>query len=188
MVSSIHAGSSASTATTTTSTPSSLSSLTSGLAVRITTGAPLPSNATAVVMVEDTELLSSSPDGSTELSIRVTCPVSDSENVREIGSDTRRGELVLQKGTLVTQIGGEIGVLVSCGVVRVKVYKKPVVAVLSTGNELVDLSAAATAAEVDRQKLSLEYGQIWDSNRPSLMAAIRAAGFEVIDLGIVRDG
>jgi gephyrin len=99
------------------------------------------------------------------------------ENVREPGSDVSKGSKILSKGDLISAIGGEIGLLASTGTRAVKIFKKPTVGVLSTGDELVPHD----------EPVSLHGGQIRDSNRPSLISCLRAWGFETVDLGIARD-
>ena len=103
--------------------------------------------------------------------------VGEGENVREVGSDVEKGELVLAKGEQVSAAGGEIGLLASVGVAEVLVYKRPVVGVLSTGDEIV---------EHDREG-ALRLGEVRDTNRPTLIAAAQDAGYEVVDLGIASD-
>ncbi|KAI9036361.1 bifunctional molybdopterin adenylyltransferase MobB/molybdopterin molybdotransferase MoeA family protein [Aspergillus affinis] len=145
---------------------------------RITTGAPLPPNANAVVMVEDTVLASSTPDGKEEATVEIlTGDIKPKENVREPGSDVALGSKILRKGDLITSVGGEIGLLAATGTRTVKVYKKPCVGVLSTGDELVEHD--------DPSKLY--GGQIRDSNRPSLLSCLASWGFPTVDLGIARD-
>jgi gephyrin len=110
-----------------------------GQVARITTGAPLPPGATSVVMVEDTLLVSKTSDGAEEKEIEIlTSEISIGENVREVGSDVQRGDLIMRKGEGISAIGGEFGLLASVGVKQVSVYKKPVVGVLSTGDEIVN--------------------------------------------------
>ncbi|CAG8632046.1 6330_t:CDS:2, partial [Scutellospora calospora] len=87
-----------------------------GQIARITTGAPVPSGATAVVMVEDTTLIRASADGLQEESVEIHVRVNDGDNIREIGSDTSFGAIVARKGELLSAVGGEIGVLASVGV------------------------------------------------------------------------
>ncbi|KAF9889544.1 hypothetical protein FE257_007254 [Aspergillus nanangensis] len=155
-----------------------LAPLEPGTIARITTGAPLPPNANAVVMVEDTVLASSTPDGQEEATIEIlTADIKPLENVREPGSDIALGSRILQKGDLITSVGGEIGLLAATGTPTVKVYKKPCVGVLSTGDELVEHN--------DPSKL--HGGQIRDSNRPSLLSCLSSWGFPTVDLGIARD-
>ncbi|KAF0453061.1 MoaB/Mog domain-containing protein [Gigaspora margarita] len=148
-----------------------------GQIARITTGGPVPPGATAVVMVEDTTLVRASEDGLQEESVEIHVQVSDGANIREIGSDTSIGTIVARKGELFSAVGGEIGVLASVGVKEVCVYRLPVFGVLSTGNEVIDFKSTS----------ELKYGQIFDSNRPTLLAIAKATGFEVKDFGIVSD-
>ncbi|KAL4893585.1 hypothetical protein BDV59DRAFT_193063 [Aspergillus ambiguus] len=155
-----------------------LSPLEPGTIARITTGAPLPPNANAVVMVEDTVLASATPDGNEEATVEIlTGDIKPNENVREPGSDVALGSRILQKGDLITSVGGEIGLLAATGTKSVKVYRKPRVGVLSTGDELVEHNDPA----------ALYGGQIRDSNRPSLLSCLASWGFPTIDLGIARD-
>ncbi|GES82783.1 molybdenum cofactor biosynthesis protein [Rhizophagus clarus] len=147
-----------------------------GQIARITTGGPIPNGATAVVMVEDTSLVSASADGLQEESVEIHVQARDNEWIREIGSDTSVGTVIVRKGQLVTAVGGEIGVLSSVGVREVRVYKRPVIGILSTGNEVVNYDEP-----------ELKYGQIRDSNRPTFLAIGKVTGFEVKDFGIVSD-
>ncbi|KAI9930302.1 hypothetical protein MW887_011053 [Aspergillus wentii] len=156
----------------------SLSPLEPGTIARITTGAPLPPNANAVVMVEDTVLATSTPDGKEEAMVEIlTGDIKPKENVREPGSDIALGSKILQRGDLITSVGGEIGQLAATGTRTVKVFRKPCVGILSTGDELVEHD--------DPQ--SLYGGQIRDSNRPSLLSCLASWGFPTVDLGIARD-
>ncbi|KAL2809357.1 hypothetical protein BJX63DRAFT_364266 [Aspergillus granulosus] len=155
-----------------------LAPLEPGTIARITTGAPLPPNANAVVMVEDTLLASSTPDGKEEATIEIlTGDIKPNENVRQPGSDVKLGSRILQRGDLITPVGGEIGLLAATGTKTVKVFKKPSVGVLSTGDELVEHN--------DPRKL--QGGQIRDSNRPSILSCLKSWGIPAVDLGIARD-
>lgn len=155
-----------------------LAPLKPGTIARITTGAPLPPNANAVVMVEDTLLASSTPDGKEEATVEIlTGEIKPNENVRQPGSDVALGSRILQRGDLITPVGGEIGLLAATGTRTVKVFKKPIVGVLSTGDELV---------EHDDPR-SLQGGQIRDSNRPSILSCLKSWGIPAVDLGIARD-
>lgn len=153
--------------------------LKAGEVARITTGAPLPAGATSVVMVEDTVVAEmAAGEGGEEAKVEVFATgVRAGENVREVGSDVRRGTVILKKGDQVSSVGGEMGLLAAVGVGEVRVYRRPVVGVLSTGDEIV---------EHDREG-GLRRGEVRDTNRPTLVAAARGCGFEVVDLGIVRD-
>jgi gephyrin len=149
-----------------------------GEVARITTGAPLPPGATAVVMVEDTTLRARTDDGREEAEIEIlTDAIQPGENVREPGSDVPAGSTVLRKGEGITAIGGEFGLLASVGARHAAVYRKPVVGVLSTGDEIIAHDRPGP----------LELGQVRDSNRPTLLTAIRGCGYPGVDLGIVSD-
>ncbi|KAI3485321.1 hypothetical protein L1887_51435 [Cichorium endivia] len=151
--------------------------LADGEIFRINTGQGLPAGTDAVVMVEDTELLESS-DGE-EVRVRVLAQVDVGENVRPRASDVSAGQVVLPRGTTISALGGEIGTLAFLGRSSALVYRKPRIAILSTGNELVDTSSAPTSST---------WGfNVYDANRPGLHAAIAGLGFEVVDLGIVTD-
>jgi molybdopterin molybdotransferase len=136
-----------------------------GEAMRIMTGAPLPDGADTIVRVEDT-------DNRTD-TVTITVPTKLGISVRAAGEDLKRGETILRTGT--TLRAAEIGVLATLGRGRVSVIPRPRVAVLSTGDELVELND------------ELRAGQIRDANRYSLSSAARAMGATPIPLGIVRD-
>ncbi|MBK8045785.1 MAG: molybdopterin molybdotransferase MoeA [Anaerolineales bacterium] len=136
----------------------------------ITTGAPMPTGADAVVMVEESELL---PLQAGAPRVRIHTGVKPGADVRPIGYDVTAGETVLPAGI---RLGpAEIGVIATVGRAQVQVHRQPVVAVLSTGDELADLQRPAGP------------GQIRDSNRYALAAAVRAVGANVVDLGIAPD-
>lgn len=90
-----------------------------GQIARITTGGPVPAGATAVVMVEDTTLEKASEDDKREELVRTYTQITDGENIREVGCDCAVGELVAPKDTVVSVVGGEIGVLASVGIKEV---------------------------------------------------------------------
>ncbi len=136
-----------------------------GEAAEIGTGAPMPSGANAVVMVEYTE----EENGY----VKIFKPVVPSENVQPAGSDIMVGELILREGQLLTS--REIGVLAAIGKVSIKVYRKPKVAIISTGDEIVK------AGE------KLPYGKIYDINGPSIFSAVKECGGEPIFIGIAKD-
>ncbi|MEO7555440.1 MAG: gephyrin-like molybdotransferase Glp [Acidimicrobiales bacterium] len=137
-----------------------------GGAVRIMTGAVLPSGADAVVMVERT-----TPAGDDR--VRVEIAVDPGHHVRRAGDDVRPGDEVGAVGAEVTP--ALAGVLASVGVVEVVVHRRPRVGVLSTGDELVDGGGP------------LRPGQIRDSNRHVLLPLLAAAGCDVVDLGLIAD-
>ena len=140
--------------------------LSSGQVCYITTGAPVPAGADAVIMVEQTTLLD---DGT----VRLNNLAVEGQNIRPIGCDVAVDQVVLTKGSLIGS--AEIGLLATCGVTEVKVWSKPQVGVISTGDELVNVDETPGV------------GQIRDSNRPMLLNAVREANAIPIDLGIVVD-
>ena len=136
-----------------------------GEAIRIMTGAPMPEGADAIVMVERT-----ARDGDDGVLVRV--PAREGDHIRLAGGDLEAGQVVFTAGTVIGP--AHVGVLASVGAHEVPVYRRARVGVLSTGDELVERGALAP-------------GQIRDSNRPMLVALARAAGVEVVDLGLARD-
>ncbi|XP_032882780.1 gephyrin isoform X6 [Amblyraja radiata] len=151
-----------------------------GQVMRVTTGAPIPCGADAVVQVEDTELIRETDDhdvllimGTEELEVRILTQARPGQDIRPIGHDIKRGECVLAKGTHMGP--SEIGLLATVGVTEVEVHKFPVVAVMSTGNELLNPEDELTP------------GKIRDSNRSTLLATIQEHGYPTINLGIVGD-
>lgn len=141
-----------------------------GTVAYITTGAPVPAGADAVVMVEETEPL---PDRNARRHVRIKQQVRAGDDIRPIGVDVQMGQRVLEAGE---RLGSaEIGILATVGVAHVAIYPQPRVAILSTGDELV---------EPDQP---IGPGQIRDSNRSMLRAAVLAAGGIPLDLGIGRD-
>ncbi|KAH7887399.1 MoaB/Mog domain-containing protein [Phlebopus sp. FC_14] len=155
-----------------------------GSIFRINTGGPLPAGTDTVIMVEDTELVSTIKDDNgedvEEKQVKTLVQVPPGDNVREPGSDVRQGDLAMQHGDIITSLGGEIGTLTFIGRKEVKARRKPIVAILSTGNEILDLQAP--------QPLPADgWSGIWDTNRPSLRATLEGMGYSVVDLGIVAD-
>ncbi|WP_174589809.1 molybdopterin biosynthesis protein [Methanocella conradii] len=136
-----------------------------GTAAEIATGAVMPAGANAVVMVENTD-----SDGSY---VNVRKPVTPGENVMHTGADVMMGELVLRKDTRLTS--REVSVLAAVGLDYVNVYRMPVVAIMSTGNELTPPGTR------------LEPGQIYDVNAYAVGAGVRESGGIPLYLGIVRD-
>ncbi|CAG9939079.1 unnamed protein product [Clonostachys rosea f. rosea IK726] len=158
--------------------PGEVKPLKAGELARITTGAPLPPGATSVIMVEDTILKTMTDDGKEEKEVEINIEgVKNGENIREIGSDIEQGSVILQKGEQILGVGGEIGLLAAVGVVEIKVFKKPVIGILSTGDEII---------EYNRPE-ELRLGEVRDTNRITLISAAKEWGFEVVDLGIAKD-
>ena len=141
-----------------------------GAVAYITTGAPVPPGADAVVMVEETEPRT---EQNGRAHVQIHKQVQAGDDIRPVGSDIAAGEEVLPAGSRLD--AAEIGLLATVGVVEAQVYPRPRVAILSTGDELVEPGEP------------LGPGQIRDSNRAMLQAAVRAAGGVPIDLGIASD-
>ena len=142
-----------------------------GLTTRIMTGAPVPAAADAVVMVEQTQT-SSDADGIEWVEIgEVRLP--ESGNIMPQGTSLRTGDVVLPPGRIIRPL--EIGLLAEVGRHQVQVSHVPSVAILSTGNELVDVDQSPQA------------GQIRNSNGPLLNALVQRAGAKPVPLGIGRD-
>ena len=138
-----------------------------GEAIRIMTGAPVPAGVDAVVMVEDTERL----EGGRR--VRIMRSIDAGVAVRAAGDDVHAGTLLYPAGTLVTP--AVAAVLASVNAHTVSVVPRVRVAVLSTGDELVDDGSP------------LQPGQIRESNRTMLVGLVEGAGCEAVDYGIVRD-
>jgi molybdenum cofactor synthesis domain-containing protein len=136
-----------------------------GLAAEIVTGAPLPDGADSVVMVEQTNRRGNN--------VLVHRPVSIGENMMVAGSDIHKNETVLKKGQVLGS--REVGVLAAIGLIEVTVHRRPKVAVLSTGTEVVEPGKA------------LPPGKIYDINAHTLSAAVLETGGEPINLGIIPD-
>jgi molybdopterin molybdotransferase len=144
-----------------------------GTAIRIMTGAPVPPGTEAVVPFEETDEVERRKGGADLEEIGIRGDGSPGRNVRPAGEDVRRGALVLKKGTALRP--SEIGVLASLGLSRVKVIRRPKVAIIATGDEL------QTPGE------RLGPGKIYDANSYSLAASVEKYGGVAKVLGIARD-
>jgi molybdenum cofactor synthesis domain-containing protein len=139
--------------------------LAKGEAAEIVTGAPIPEGADAVVMVEDTERANGD--------LQVFSSVTKNENIMKKGTDIKSGETVLRAGQVLGST--EIGVLAALGLTKAKVYKLPMVAVLSTGGEVTEPGKA------------LPPGKIYDINAYSISTAVIESGGKPIYFGVVPD-
>ncbi|OPY93051.1 MAG: Molybdopterin molybdenumtransferase [Syntrophaceae bacterium PtaU1.Bin231] len=139
--------------------------ITPGTAARIMTGAPLPEGADAVLRMEDTE-----KNGG---SVRIFVEVEKDHDVRFAGEDVRNGELILPRGCVVRP--PEVGMLASLGRAFVSVYQRPIVAILATGDELVDIDEPVSP------------WKIVSSNSYSLAAEVLQCGGIPLQIGIARD-
>jgi molybdopterin molybdotransferase len=144
-----------------------------GTAIRIMTGAPLPEGADAVVRFEDTDEVNRKSSGGNLSQIGILCQAKKGLNVRGRGEDIAKGDLILKKGRVLRP--QEIGVLASLGRSTALVIRRPVVAILATGDELIG---------VDQP---LAPGKIHDSNNYTIAAEVSRYGGIPKILGIGRD-
>ena len=140
-------------------------SVPAGRALRVLTGAALPAGVETVILEEDVTV----EDGQ----IAFRGPLKAGANTRKAGEDVVAGTVILEAGRVLT--AADLALAASVGVARLTVRTRLRVAVISTGDELVEPGAAAGA------------GQICDANRPMLLAMITAFGFEAVDMGRVAD-
>ncbi|MGC8939345.1 MAG: gephyrin-like molybdotransferase Glp [Candidatus Bathyarchaeia archaeon] len=132
---------------------------------QVWTGSPIPKGADAVVMLENTKKTNS------ELEVWVS--VTPGENIAKRGEDIRKGEIAIKAGTRLKP--QHLGLIAALGIVNAKVFEKPKVAILATGNELVEIGTKP------------QEGQIFEVNRLILSALCRELEVEPVDLGIARD-
>ncbi|MCQ5340935.1 MAG: molybdopterin biosynthesis protein [Candidatus Methanomethylicia archaeon] len=142
-----------------------LKEISRGECIEISTGAPIPKGADAVVMVEYTKR-----EGDY---VEIFKSITPGENIAFTGSDIEIGTIILRKGTYLTV--KEIALLAALGFKKIEVYKKPLIGIISTGNELLD------------QECILEYGKIYDVNTPMFYNALKEEGVDVIFLGRAKD-
>ena len=145
--------------------------VTPGTAIRIMTGAPVPGGADSVIRFEDTD--EDRRQGSDTGEIGILCEVNPGKNIRRAGEDIARGAIALRKGTVLRP--AEVGVLASLGMSTAEVIRRPVVAVLATGNELVNIDQPLPA------------GKIYNSNTYSVASLVRRYGGIPRILGIALD-
>ena len=144
-----------------------------GQAARIMTGAPLPPGADAVVPVEETDFNQRAPGTPLPEKVAIFKAAKLGANIRKRGSDIRRGESILPHGQRLR--AQDLGMLAMLGVAQVPVTRKPRVALLSSGDELLSVDEP------------LSDGKIYDVNSYTLRAMLNAAGCEIIPLGVAAD-
>jgi gephyrin len=159
------------------------------VAVYVTTGAPLPHGTDSIVKVEDTVVQESDADGfPTVVRVALPAPVPLGEGVRPAGSDVRRGETLLRAGKELA--AADVGSLLLARVREVRVRRRPVIGVLSTGDEIV---AAPSSTSSDGsgsgggEDAASADDRVWDANKPMLSALVTEAGGVVVDCGSVPD-
>jgi molybdopterin molybdotransferase len=139
--------------------------ITSGKAVEVATGSQIPRGADAVVKVENTER--------TGNQLKVLFPVTPGDNISKVGEDIKKDEVIIDAGQFIRP--QDISVLLACGVLKIKVATKPTVAVIATGNEIIE-----------PQNIQIP-GKVFNVNSQSLSAFVTLYGGRPIDLGIVGD-
>ncbi len=142
-------------------------------AARIMTGAQLPDGADAVIPVEDTDFDSRAAGAPAPKTVSFDRTVKMGENIRRRGMDVHAGDIVLKKGRILKP--QDLGLLAMLGFEKAGVYKKPRLALLSSGDELLEAGA------------KLEDGKIRDSNSYTLAALVESAGAQVVRLGVAKD-
>ncbi|MEE8046076.1 MAG: gephyrin-like molybdotransferase Glp [Dehalococcoidia bacterium] len=147
--------------------------LEAGTAIRIMTGAPVPDNADAVVPFEDTDELERREIGGSHEAIAIRLQAETYDNVRGAGEDVEKGTTVFERGQILR--AGEIGVIASLGHARVRAIRRPVVAIVSTGDELLEPGEAH------------QPGKIYNSNAFSIAAMVTRYGGVPRIMGIARD-
>jgi molybdopterin molybdotransferase len=147
--------------------------VTPGTAIRIMTGAPVPTGADAVVRFEETDEATGAVRHGPGDTVAIMTAARPGENVRPIGEDVAAGATVLMAGTRVRP--AEIGVLATLNRTQATVHRRPRVGILATGDEVVDAGEP------------LGPGQIRNSNAPLLAALVTRCGGEVVPLGTARD-
>ena len=151
----------------------SIQTVTSGSAIRIMTGAPVPEGADTIIPFEETDEVERRNSGIGLNNININTSLPKGCNIRPSGEDVKQNELVLKSGTLIRP--SEVSVLASLGLPTVNVIRRPVVSVLATGDELVQVDG------------NLVPGKIYDSNSAGLAASILSAGGIPRILGIAQD-
>ena len=139
--------------------------LSPGEAIRIFTGAPVPDSANAVVMQE--HVITNGDN------IEIKEQLPEGQNIRRLGEQVKQGDIALKKGTRLTPAA--IGYLTSLGIVEVSVFEKPAIALITTGNELIEAGQELT------------FGKIYESNSKMLLSALHHLGFTNVTIHKVED-
>jgi len=139
--------------------------LKAGEAIRIFTGAPVPDSANAVIMQEKTHVV--------EDSLSIQIEIKTNANIRRLGEQAKKGEVALKKGAKLNP--ASIAFLATLGITKIKVYKKPSIAILVTGNELAKSGSL------------LQYGQVYESNAIMLSVALKQLGYDKVTMHKVND-
>ena len=139
--------------------------LKNGETIRVMTGAVIPDNSDAVIMKEMTNLKSN----------MISFPnfMQKNQNIRNIGEDIKKGDIVIKKGRQINYV--DLGILSSLGIAKIDVIRKPVVSFFSTGDELVSINK------------KLKKGLIYDSNRYLLFGLLSELPVQIKDMGVVKD-
>ena len=147
--------------------------LSTGEAARIMTGAPLPIGADAVVPVEETDFNNRAPGTALPEKVKIFKAANLGANIRKRGDDIESGASILPRGQRLR--AQDLGMLAMLGIAQVPVYRKPRIALLSSGDELTPIGETLTA------------GKIYDVNSYTLSAMLESAGCEIIPLGVAED-
>lgn len=137
-----------------------------GQAMKIMTGTKIPKGADVVIRYEDTKF--------TDKEVKIFQSLSPGSNIVNMGEDMKEGDLVLEKGIVIGP--AEIGIMASLGKSMVRVYKKPRIAIMATGDELINIDG------------ELKEGKIRNSNSYTVAAQVRRLGGEPVILPICKDG
>lgn len=147
--------------------------ISAGQAARIMTGAPIPSGADAVVMIEDTDASANEVGSAAPKTVKIVAPLKFGENIRWRGADINVNQEIIPAGSVL--LPQHIGILAMLGVSAVPIRRKPKIALFSSGDELISVEEQLTP------------GKIYDSNTFMLAALLQNAGCDVITLGVASD-
>ncbi|ATD55133.1 molybdopterin molybdotransferase MoeA [Clostridium chauvoei] len=135
-------------------------------AIKIMTGAPIPKGANAVIKQEDVVVCKDF--------IEINKSVKQNDNICFKGEDIKENQLLVSKNKKLNY--ADIGILASAGISKIEVYKKPKIAIISTGDEVLDITE------------KLELGKIYNSNKYSIMARVQELGYDISKINHIKDG